>query len=74
MSWIWLLPTGLACIAAGVAWVSVRALNAEAERLRDARRALPVLAQQDRPCAPRLPVPRRRARQPVMLLPGGRLT
>jgi len=48
VSWIWLLPTGLACVAAGVAWVSVRALNAEAQRLRDARQALPVLAQQGR--------------------------
>ncbi len=48
MSWIWLVPMSLACVAAGLAVASLRALNAESERLRGAWRTVPVLAQQGR--------------------------
>ena len=48
MSWIWLAPAGLAVVAVAVSVWALRTLDAEAEHLRDAWRAVPALAQQGR--------------------------
>jgi hypothetical protein len=48
MSWIWVVPAVLACVAVAVCVTALRALEAEAEKLRGAWRAVPALAQQSR--------------------------
>ena len=48
MTWIWLVPTSLACLAVVVAVLGLRAVQAETESLRAAWRMVPVLAKQGR--------------------------